>query len=148
MILSLVINVRRWNLVRIRWLAICYHLPDVSSMPTILLDVPNVNETNSAQNLERSLFLLGTSFVYWLMFTQEFVHTIIYNNYIPKSANIKPKLLSEGYRTQGRKTRGRRSRRRKTWGRRTQGRKFPKRLDTRAEVARAEVDPMTWAEVS
>ena len=93
MILSLVINVRRWNLVCIRWLAICYHLPDVSSMPTILLDVPNVNETNSAQNLDWSLFLLGTSFVYWLMFTQEFVHTIIYNNYIPKSANIKPKLL-------------------------------------------------------
>ena len=54
----------------------------------------------------------------------------------------------KGYRTQGRKTRGRRSRRRKTRGRRTQGRKFPKRLDTRAEVARAEVDPMTWAEVS
>ena len=28
------------------------------------------------------------------------------------------------------------------------GRKFPKRLDTRAEVARSEVDPMTWAEVA
>ena len=36
---------------------------------------------------------------------------------------------------------------RKTQGRRTQGRKFPKRLDSRAEVARAEVDHMTRAEV-
>ena len=62
MILSLVINVRRWNPVCIRWLAICYHLPDVSSMPTILLDVPNVYETNSAQNLERSLFFIGNQF--------------------------------------------------------------------------------------
>ena len=47
-----------------------------------------------------------------------------------------------GNRSRGRKTRGRRSR-----GRKTRGRKFPKRLDMRAEVARAEVDPMTWAEV-
>ena len=55
--------------------------------------------------------------------------------------------VTSGNRSRGRKTRGRRSRGRKTRGRWTHGRKFPKRLDTRAEVARAEVDPMTWAEV-